>query len=185
MTHAHDKEFVLAVYPTSRGFAFVLFEGPGIPHDWGVRRITTTNKNAATLERITKLVERYEPDILVFEATNTKSRRSARIIRFYRMLAHYAATKHLTVFRYTRADIRACFVSVGATTKMEIAKAISIQIPDFTHRLPPTRKVWMSEDTRQSLFDAAALGIAHYAAMAKRERGERSAATGAAIPTVA
>lgn len=164
MTRAKDRQFVLSVYPTSHGFAFVLFEGPEAPFDWGVKEIRERRKNARTLERIKRLIDRYQPEVLVFEATSKKSIRTARIMRFYRMLLHLAETKQLTVVRYTKAEVRKCFASVGAKTKYEIAKAIAIQIPAFMHRLPPVRKIWMSEDPRQSLFDAAALGIAYYAA---------------------
>jgi len=50
----------------------------------------------------------------------------------------------------------------GAETKYEIAQAVAGIIPAFKHRLPPIRKIWQSEDERQSLFDAASLGIAYY-----------------------
>ena len=59
--------------------------------------------------------------------------------------------------------MKECFASVGAGTKYEIAKAIATQIPAFAHRLPRLRKIWMSEDPRQSLFDAAALGLTFFA----------------------
>lgn len=78
------------------------------------------------------------------------------------MLAHVAEAQCIELHRYARSDIRSCFDSVGATTKYEIAKAIAMQIPAFAHRLPRYRKAWMSEDPRQSLFDAAALGLAYF-----------------------
>jgi len=163
MNDAIDRQFVLAVYPSSHGFAFVLFERPDAPFDWGMKQIRKRNKNAQTLEWIKKLVDRYEPEVLVFEAPSAKSKRTDRIVRLYRMLTHFAIIEQLSVSRYTRAEVRSCFATVGASTKYEIARVIANQIPAFMHRLPPVRKIWMSEDPRQSLFDAAALGIAHYA----------------------
>lgn len=55
-------------------------------------------------------------------------------------------------------DIDVCFIgntdpTAGAFTKYEIAKAIARRIPAFAHRLPRLRKLWMSEDPRQGLFD--------------------------------
>lgn len=166
MTGRYQKDFVLAVYPMSRGIAFVVFEGPNVPHDWGVKEIRERKKNDKTLERVKKLVDQYEPTIVVFESTAGKSRRSERIIRFYKTLSRYAETRNLTVKRYTRAEVVACFQSVGATTKREIAVAIAELIPQLVHRLPPIPKIWQSEDPRQSLFDAAALGMTHYASRA-------------------
>jgi Holliday junction resolvasome RuvABC endonuclease subunit len=163
MTNPTERHFVFAVYPTSRGFAFALFEGEGILFDWGTTEIREKKKNARTLERIRRLIERYEPEVMVIEAITNRSRRSDRILRLYKMLLQYAGTKGLDVRSYSRIEVRECFVAVGAKTKYEIAKAIAIQIPELAHRLPPVRKLWMSEDARQSLFDAAALGIAHYA----------------------
>ncbi|MEW6312996.1 MAG: hypothetical protein AB1513_02940 [Pseudomonadota bacterium] len=165
MTHAFHQNLVLAIYPTSRGYAFVLFEGPQSPYDWGVKEIRRKHKNERTLESIQALVDRYRPDYLVIEDYTEKgSRRSSRIRRLYRMLIHLAVAEHIDVFRYSRNTIRICFEPVGARTKYEIAQAIARQIPAFAHRLPKLRKIWMSEDPRQSLFDAAALGLTFYSA---------------------
>lgn len=164
MTTKHRQHFALAVYPTCHGFSFVLFEGPDAPFDWGIKEVREKQKNEKTLDGIQAILERYRPEVLVIEDTGHGSRRTTRIRRLYKMLAHLAETESVEVVRYTRADIRACFASVGAKTKYEIAKAIAKEIPAFMHRLPPVRKIWMSEDSRQSLFDAAALGITHYAA---------------------
>lgn len=164
MTNAHAQELVFAVYPFSRGFAFVLFEGPESPVDWGVKEIKEKDKNGRVLEEIKKLVDRYRPEVLVIEDTAcARSRRTARIRKLYRMLVHFAGVEYVDVYRCSRMEVRACFAGVGARTKYEIAKAIATQIPAFTHRIPRRRKVWMSEDPRQSLFDAAAFGLAYFA----------------------
>jgi Holliday junction resolvasome RuvABC endonuclease subunit len=164
MNHEFHRNLVLSIYPTSRGYAFVLFEGPLSPVDYGVKEIRKKQKNERTLESIRTLIERYRPDYLVIEDHTVKgSRRSSRIRRLYRMLVHLAETEQIEVLRFSQQAVRECFASVGAKTKYEIAKAIAQEIPAFTHRLPKLRKIWMSEDPRQSLFDAAALGMVFYA----------------------
>jgi len=169
MTHENSQNFVLAIYPFSRGFAFVLFEGPESPFDWGVREIKEKHKNTKTVDAIKKLIDRYRPEVLVIEDTNSRaSRRTSRIRKLYRMLAHLAIAEYVDVRRCPREEVTKYFASVGARTKYEIAKAISMQIPAFTHRMPVFRRPWMSEDPRQSLFDAAALGLTYYS------RGVRS-----------
>ncbi|MHB8147501.1 MAG: hypothetical protein ACYDGM_09635 [Vulcanimicrobiaceae bacterium] len=169
MTHKNPFNMVLSIYPFSRGFAFVLFEGVDNPFDWGVKEIKRKEKNAGTLAEIKKLVDRYRPEVLVIEETVGRgSRRTPRIRKLYRMLVHFARAEFVDLHRCSKSEIKACFAYVGACTKYEIAKAIAIQIPAFAHRTPPRRKAWMTEDPRQSLFDAAALGLAYYA------RGVRS-----------
>jgi len=163
MTYEFHQNLVLSVYPTSRGYAFVLFEGPLNPYDWGIKEIRKKQKNEHTLESIQELINRYRPAYLIIEDhTERGSRRSSRIRRLYRMLMHLAESEQVEVFRYSQKAIRNCFESVGARSKYEIAQAIARQIPAFAHRMPKLRKIWMSEDPRQSLFDAAALGIVFY-----------------------
>ena len=164
MSNKQFDSFILAIYPSARGFAFVVFEGPTSPFDWGTKEFRGADKNTRSLNAITELVERYRPDAIVIEDfTENGARRSSRIRRLYRSLVHLAQTECVDLFRYSKTQVRHCFGSVGATTKYEIATAIARQIPAFEHRLPRVRKIWMSEDERQNLFDAAALGLTHYA----------------------
>jgi Holliday junction resolvasome RuvABC endonuclease subunit len=172
MNTKRGENLVLSLYPTSRGFAFVLLEGPESPVDWGVKDVKGRKKNSDTLDTIQKLFEQYEPEVVVIENTNEKgSRRSARIRRLYRSIEHLATSRSAEVYRYSRRDTRATFALVGAVTKYEIAKAIAQQIPAFAHRLPRLRKLWMSEDPRQSLFDAIALAQTHHASPLRNQCG--------------
>lgn len=171
MPRKTNPDLVLAIYPTTRGYAFVLFEGPLSPFDWGVKQIKGKNKNADMIDSIHAIIEQYRPEVLVIEEIPLKgARRALRIREFYRALAHLAWVEQLTLCRYPRCSVRECFSGIGAKTKFEIAQAIARQIPAFRHRLPRLRKIWMSEDPRQSLFDAAALGLTHY--FAKQESDE-------------
>ena len=163
MTHEYPQNLVLSIYPFTRGFAFVLFEGPESPFDWGVKVVKEKHKNAKTLDEIKKIIDRYRPEVLVIEdTTDGESRRTSRIRKLYRMLVHLATAEYVDLCRFKKSQVKECFASVGASTKHEIAKAIATQIPAFAHRTPPFRRPWMSEDPRQSLFDAAALGLVFY-----------------------
>lgn len=154
---------VLSIYPSSRGYAYVLFESAQNPYDWGVKDIRNKNKNEAALEGLRILIERYRPDIIVIEDYAEKdSRRSTRIRRLYRMVSNIAMKERIELNRISRDSVYKCFASVGANTKYDIAQAVAQQIPALAHRLPRVRKIWMSEDPRQSLFDAMALGMAFY-----------------------
>ena len=132
MNHAYPQNLVLSIYPFSRGFAFVFFESPESPFDWGVKVIKEKHKNTVTLDEIKKLIERYRPEVLVIEDTTTgDTRRTSRIRKLYRMLAQLAGAEYVDLYRVSKGAIKECFASVGAGTKYEIAKTIAIQIPGF------------------------------------------------------
>lgn len=156
---------VLSVYPTSKGFAFVLFHTPLAPYDWGVKAVRHRDKNLHTIREVMKLIDQYRPDALVIEdTTETGTKRSSRIRRLYRKLDAEVTVEGIDVYAYGRDAVRMCFEKFEATTKHQIAVAIAGHIEAFAHRLPPKRKIWQSPDGRQSLFDAAALGLTFYAA---------------------
>ena len=163
MNYAKSDALVLAVYPSSRGFGYVLFEGPLSPYDWGVKEVRGRNKTGKTLRLIESLIENYGPVILVIEdAIDEACRRVERIHELYRKLIQLAPDRSVTVVRYSMQKVKQYFAHASAFTKHDIAVAIAKIIPAFSYQLPPERKLWMSEDVRQSLYDAAALGLTYY-----------------------
>lgn len=159
----NPDEFVLAVYATKKGYAFVLFDGDTSPYDWAISDFASTARNEKVIASVTRIVERNQPIVLVLEDTrDKKDRRTARIRRLYQSILHIARTSAIEVQRFSRAEVHKTFESVGAKTKREIALAIVRQIPAFAPRLPHVRMPWMSQDSRQGLFDATALGITYF-----------------------
>lgn len=175
MNHAHWNNLILAVHLTTRGLAYILFEGSLSPVDWGMKEVRGPRKNARCLARFGRIIARYQPDALVMEDHSGKdSQRSARTRRLYQATEIIARSQGIDVFRYSRRQVRQCFEKVGATTKHEIAQAISQLIPALSHRMPPVRKPWMSEDSRMSLFDATSLAWTFYF----RDSGEKRDSVG-------
>src|SRR6266446_1199201 len=128
MTNGHPQNLVLALYPFRRGFAFVFFESSDSPFEWGVKEIKRKEKNSKTLDAIKVLIDRYRPAVLVIEDTATVGwHRTSRIRMLYRMLIHVAEAEYIELYRCSKADVKKCFASVGASTKYEIAKAIATQ----------------------------------------------------------
>lgn len=165
MSRRLSRELLLAVYPFSRGFAFTYFEGPLAPVDWGIKEISSADKNARAIAALRLLVDRLQPDALIIQdCTGERVRRAQRIKRLHQLIRHFVTAEVIDVHAYSREQVRACFSRVGAQTRFEIAQALAGQIRAFGHRLPPVRKIWQSEDPRMSLFDAAALVMTHYAA---------------------
>jgi len=163
MTGYTPDDLVLSIYATSRGFAFVLFEGPESPFDWGVREIGNPSRNGKCLGAIAEIVDRYQPGHIVIEDTaDPYSRRSPRIRFLYQSIVSLAERNCIDVIRVTKEQVRGTFATVSAKTKYEIAQAIAMRIPAFASRMPPVRRPWMSQDSRQSLFDAVAIALAYY-----------------------
>jgi Holliday junction resolvasome RuvABC endonuclease subunit len=155
-------DLILAVTLSARGFAYVFFEAPQTPFDWAIVEIKAKGKNERVVAQVHKLLKSYKPATLVLEnIQDPKAKHSNRLKMLSHQLAHLAQSEGVHVAQYGRLAIRNAFAPVGAKSKVEIAEAIAQAIPAFAHRLPPVRKIWMSEDSRQMLFDAAALGMTH------------------------
>jgi Holliday junction resolvasome RuvABC endonuclease subunit len=154
---------VLAVFPSTRGFGYVVFEGPKSLVDWGVKAVRSGQKNLESLKRVRQLLAFYRPDVLVLEDyEGSGSRRTKRIQTLINLMAALAAEEGIATAFFSRAEVRACFSPTGSTTKRQIAEAIIREFPELEPRLPPVRKIWMSEDCRMNIFDAAALGITFF-----------------------
>jgi Holliday junction resolvasome RuvABC endonuclease subunit len=157
------KRRILAIDPTTRGFGFVVFEGADRLIDWGLRDIRE-DKARRTIEKLDDLLRLYRPSLLVVEDTeDPTSRRSPRIMQTIRSIVDFALEKRLRVRAFAPSKVRACFVRSGATTKHQIAGVISGRFPELAPYRPPRRKLWMSEDDRMAIFDAAALAATFFA----------------------
>jgi len=163
MPAAHKLGFILAVHPTSRGFGWALFESPLSVVDWGMAH-AKQGRNEKLLRRFERLLSRYEPPVVVLEEFEGGAcRRADRIQLLCRNMVHLAACRGMETSVYRKSTVQAVFASVGASTRHEIALAIAQRIEAFSHRIPSDRKPWVAEDPRQSLFDAAALALTHFA----------------------
>ena len=158
---------VFALHATSRGFGYVAFEGPFTPFTWGTVA-AKGDKNAVCLRRLERLLERLAPASLLLEEPASVANRSQRITRLYRAIVALCAARNIEVTTYRLGDIKACFASVGACTRQEIAEAVARQIPALDHDLPSPRKPWQSAARRMAPFCAAALVLTHYQIGANR-----------------
>jgi Holliday junction resolvasome RuvABC endonuclease subunit len=110
-----------------------------------------------------KLLNQYQPRTVVlekFEGPNTV--RTERLRLLATTMVGFAANRDLATPVYSRADVGAAVAKNATATRHAIALAVADLFPIFRQRLPPARRLWQPEDGRQSLFDAAALGITHY-----------------------
>jgi hypothetical protein len=161
---------VLSIFPSTKGFGYALFEGPKSLVDWGIKIARGARKNAQSLERTSDLLAFYRPDVLVLEEYEGRgSRRATRIEKLIVAMAAAAEKERIDIAFFSRGELRACF---GLTAKREIAEAIARDFPELEPRLPPVRRIWMSEDARMNIFDAAAFGMTFFHT---REKSKRAA----------
>lgn len=158
------RALTLAVHANSRGMGWIAFEGPFAPYDWGmVGTPAGRSKNERCLRKIDRLLDRLTPEVLVLEAFEKPgSIRRSRTANLARAIVALAISRNADVAIYSNANVRACFGSVGASTRREVAEAVARQIPAIAHRLPRRRKPWEAEDWWMPLFCAAALALTHY-----------------------
>lgn len=155
-----NEKRILAIDPASRGFGFAVLEGPNQLIDWGVRS-AKKEKQTRCLRLIEELIARYEPDAIVMEDIEAKgSRRCRRVADLIDRISKLAGSRKIRVVRLSRLKVRRAFSAAGAN-KRRIATAVAGRFPELAPRLPPSRKPWMSEDYRMSIFDAAAMGLAY------------------------
>jgi hypothetical protein len=148
-------ERILAIDPTSRGFAFAVLEAPAFLVDWGERIVPA--KSGGLLRKVDELLLRHEPTLLVIEDLaapgSRRRKRARREIRSIELLAlkRGLATEHVSCLAVTDAF-------APAKSKFEVALRLAESFPTLAQRLPRKRKAWMTEDTRTNIFDA--LGFA-------------------------
>src|SRR5258707_3081222 len=92
MNEARQYVFVLAVYPNTHGFAFVLFKDHLSPIDWGVKEMRGRRKHSRCVARITAILDRHHPDVMVLQDTSpTGTRRSRRVTNLHAAVAQVAS----------------------------------------------------------------------------------------------
>jgi len=152
MTTIADRRAILAIDPTSRGFAFVFFEN-GDLLDWGTRRYD--GSEIALLER---LLARLRVDVLVIENPDAaRCERKPKVKALLRRLASVARSAGIEVHTVSRFDVRQEYAARGQTRKHAVAASIAALFPELEPLVPRKRKVYRSEDARADIFDALSL----------------------------
>ncbi len=147
---------ILAVAPRSRGFGYVVLEAPDRLIDWG-RRSTRKQKTQRTLGEIGLLFDSFRPDVLVVEDGDAaSSRRRLRLRGLLRAIREFAE-QGMAVWPVSRADVLRRFP--GAKSKHERTLRIATAFPELAPFVPPKRQSWMTEDDRESIFDAMGMGM--------------------------
>jgi Holliday junction resolvasome RuvABC endonuclease subunit len=162
MSPSKKLGLVLAIHATSRGFGWVLFEGPMAIANWGIAT-AKDDYGIWCMKRFQRLVDQYRPLSVVLEKTKMKeSTRASRANLLMQDMRGFADNRDLDVSVYTQEEIASALLANKKATRHEVADAAANMLPILRHRLPSARKPWETEDGRRCLFDAAALGLTHY-----------------------
>jgi Holliday junction resolvasome RuvABC endonuclease subunit len=156
----HNSKRVLAIDPTSKGFGYVVFDSQTTLADWAGKTVAKQNE-AKTLEKLSKLIQHYQPDVLVFE-DHRESRRCPRVKKLLEGVQNLATAEGLESRRFTMSRVKKVFATFHAGTKYEIAHAVAQQLPALAPELPRKRKAWMTEEYCMAVFDAAALALTYF-----------------------
>jgi hypothetical protein len=148
----------LGLYLSSHGFGWIVFERR-TPIDWGVVE-KKKNRNALCLFAISRIIDRYHPDLLALEAVDHPPKpRAVRIQELGKSVIRLARARHIGTASIGRTDIRAAFPE-GAGSRYAVARAVARQLDALSSRLPKKRAIWESEQPNMALFNAAAVVLA-------------------------
>jgi hypothetical protein len=156
-----ERILALEVRPRMTGFA--MFETRAHLLDWGMRKHRTRRDELPRLaaRKIAPLMDFHEPSIVVVRTRAvplvSAREKSAAIVRVARREAKKRSIEFHTI---SAKAIREFFVAYQCTSKYQRAILIARWLPELSWRLPPTYKVWKSEDQRLVIFDAAAAALA-------------------------
>ena len=159
MSTASTHIRILSLDPINRGLGFVVLEGPECLIDWGVVH-ARTDKHRRCLERVEKLMERYQPRTVVIEDTRQGSRRGKRVQRLLSSVVMLSAKRHVKLRRVSRSQVVRSFSPLGGSTKHRIAEIVATRFPELRAQLPAQRKPWQSESETMAIFDAVAFALA-------------------------
>jgi hypothetical protein len=157
---------VLTLDLRSKRFGYAVFEGPDTLLDWGTR--TYGNEECSSLERRLKVLQSsFAPSVILARQIAERHRfTQSTIRRRSHSLRVFAKRVPITVHLINRSKLRSFFSGETKANKHDIAQMIANRFPELSWRLPPMRKPWQSEPTRQSIFDAASLGVFYFAQQA-------------------
>jgi len=138
---------------------FVVIEG-AVVIDSGTRMCDQSQFDGCLGQGFDRILKTYSPYAVIIRgvtdtAANPRRRKVAMAIR--RRAKKYS----MDIISIGDAAIRSYFGRHGATTKYQIAQRVATMLPELAWKLPRNRKPWESEHYRMSIFDAAAIVIAH------------------------
>jgi hypothetical protein len=142
-----------------RRFGFVVIEN-SIVLDSGIRMCDRSELDNCLGQGFNRILKTYNPSALIVRGAsgihvNPRRRKVAAAIK--REIKQH----NVEWISITPATIRRYFRRYNAATKYQMAQSVASLLPELAWKLPRSRKPWETEHHRMSIFDAAAVVIAH------------------------
>ena len=150
---------ILAIALTARGFGYSVMEGQNILESGnkGVKG----NKNLNSVSKVEKLMNLFQPGVLVLQDVNASGcRRAPRIKTLHRQISELAVSRKIKVSLLSGDKLRISLLGDAKGTKHEMADFLAQKYPvELAGKLPPKRRAWENEDGRMDMFDAVGLAV--------------------------
>lgn len=174
---------VLAIDLRNRRSGFAIFEDPRNLLDFGTTVLPSAPSESA-MKRFADLLRVSLPSIIVVRKDRWESMKLDSTGRHViEMLTYVSETREIQIRAVEQDAIIATFRNLGCATKAEMSTALANIFPELVWQLPPKRKVWQSEHSRQTVFDAIALGLAYWQHETERIGNSQGAAENSANTT--
>ena len=150
---------ILAIALTARGFGYSVMEGQNILESGnkGVKG----NKNLNSVSKVEKLMNLFQPGVLVLQDVNAKGcHRASRIKTLHQQVIGLAEKRKCKVALLSGKRLRIALLGDVKGTKHEMAEMLAQKFPvELAGKLPPKRRPWENEDGRMDMFDAVGLTV--------------------------
>jgi len=167
-----SRRRVLAVDVRAQRIGFALFEEESLI-DWGGRIVRPEKVPDRERERIDQFLIEYSPEVLVLRTVRNSTQDRQRLTT---LIAAAAARLQIRVESIGSKEIKRAF-AVMHKNKYSAAAAVAERFPALAPLCPLPRKIWQSEPYRVTVFDAAALGLAHIRARKGSAQSEAETAS--------
>jgi hypothetical protein len=166
MTHSQTPR-ILAIEARRSRFGYALFEGPKRLLDWGASTVpselTGHLATKAARKRIASALRRCHPAAAVVRhPRRIKTSGGVTPGPIIRAIRREAALLDVPVYFITRAEVQEAFRMFQGKTKEQVAEILVGIFPELFSRLPSKRKKWQPEFRGMIVFDAVAIGFAHW-----------------------
>jgi len=156
---------VLAIDLRHRRFGFAVFEGHRQLLGWGARLYPATGEAEVAMmsKRLISLLQLFSPSVIVITQERWDRASISPYLRsLEEEILRIAATHSIAIDTISQNQIRQSFLNLGCETRYKMATSLSRIFPELLSRLPPARRLWESEHSSMTIFDAVALGLAYW-----------------------
>ncbi|WP_299216971.1 hypothetical protein [uncultured Dokdonia sp.] len=157
-----NSGLIVVLYPNGAGLNYIVCENPKELIRYGIARIRPLSVGAH-LKRLQGFIKEYNPSLILLRGyQDTDKRISKRVVRVIDAFEKQAIDQGLSIYKYSREDIKQAFLQFGKNTKYGISKTISEWYPELQSRMPALRKNTTAEHYQMGVFDVFALMLTHY-----------------------